>query len=52
VSRVWSIGGILLGIGLAAAITVGAIALDAPKAPTKIRIIYTDDMMGEWQPCG
>lgn len=51
-SRVWSIGRILLGIGLVAAIAVGAIGINAPQAPKKIRILYTDDMMGEWQPCG
>jgi hypothetical protein len=37
---------ILAGIG------AGAARITAGETPKKIRIIYTNDMRGEWIPCG
>lgn len=31
---------------------IGAARITAEEAPKKIRIIYTNDMRGEWIPCG
>jgi hypothetical protein len=41
-----------LALGLALLIAVCAMGINAVETPKKIRILYTDDMMGFWQPCG
>jgi hypothetical protein len=41
-----------LGLALLTAIAVSGIGINAVQAPKKIRILYTDDMMGNWKPCG
>ncbi len=43
---------VLAGITLVVAFAVGAARIVAEETPKKIRIIYTDDMRGEWLPCG
>lgn len=50
--RLCSIAKGLLGVALLAAITVGAIRINAGEMTKKIRVLYTDDTMGYWQPCG
>lgn len=51
-ARLGSIGKAVLGVTMLAALAVGGIRINAGETPKKIRIIYTDDMMGYWQPCG
>lgn len=41
-----------LGVALLVALAVSGIGLYAVDSPKKIRILYTDDMMGNWKPCG
>lgn len=41
-----------VGFVLLAGIAIGAARITAEEPPKKIRIIYTDDMRGEWIPCG
>ncbi len=41
-----------LALGLALLVAICAVSINAVEAPKKIRILYTDDMMGFWQPCG
>jgi hypothetical protein len=43
---------ILLGFALLAPMVIGAVRITAGETPKKIRIIYTDDMKGNWIPCG
>jgi hypothetical protein len=42
----------LLGLALLLTITVATAHLNAKEASKKIRIIYSGDTMGYWQPCG
>jgi hypothetical protein len=42
----------LLGVALLVAITVTTIHLNATEMSKKIRIVYSGDTMGYWQPCG
>ncbi len=43
---------VLVGVLLVAGVVVGTVRLTAEEAPTKLRIIYSNDMRGEWKPCG
>lgn len=43
---------IALGVALLCAMAIGADRITAGETPKKIRILYTDDMMGYWLPCG
>ena len=43
---------VVLGITVLAAVAIGAIGINAVDAPKKIRILYTDDTMGNLKPCG
>ena len=51
-TRIGSIAKAVFAVLLLAALAVGGIGTHAGETPTKLRIIYTDDMMGYWQPCG
>lgn len=50
--RIRSISKVMLGAALLAAVGIGAISTNAGETSKKIRILYTDDMMGFWKPCG
>ena len=43
---------IILAVVVLAVSATGAVRICAQGKPTKLRIIYTGDMMGYWQPCG
>ena len=42
----------VVGLVLLAAVAIGGVRITAGETPKKIRIIYTDDMLGAWIPCG
>ena len=49
-TRLGSIGKAVLGVALLVALAIGGvIRINAGETPKKIRIIYTDDMMGYWR---
>lgn len=52
VTRICSLGRAVLGVALLVAVAVGAVRINAGETPKKIRVIYTNDMNGYWQPCG
>jgi len=41
-----------LVVGLVVLVAICAVSICAVESPKKIRILYTDDMMGNWKPCG
>lgn len=41
-----------LVIGLVVLVAICGMSIYAVETPKKIRILYTDDMMGNWKPCG
>lgn len=41
-----------LTLGLVLLVAICAMGIYAVESPKKIRILYTDDMMGNWKPCG
>lgn len=43
---------VIIGVALLAAIAIGANQITAGETPVKLRVLYTDDMLGNWLPCG
>ena len=50
--QIRSISRFTFGLALLAVIAISGVSINAVEAPRKIRILYTDDLMGEWKPCG
>ncbi len=50
--RICTICRFILSIALIAAIAVCAAGIYAVESPKKIRVLYTDNTMGYWRPCG
>ncbi|NLN79737.1 MAG: hypothetical protein GX141_12580 [Armatimonadetes bacterium] len=50
--RLCTISKCLLGFAALVAITVATLNLNATEMSKKVRIVYSGDTMGYWQPCG
>lgn len=43
---------VVAGVALAAILTSAAVGIHAGQEPQKLRIIYSNDCLGEAKPCG
>gem|GEM_PF-1579422 len=51
-TRLYAVSKLILGLILLGVIAAGSMRISAGPTPKKIRLIYTDDMMGNVKPCG